>query len=248
MMSRSIAGVAADQRAALGLGGSSLSQVGFAPKQQHCRCGAEVTSTSFEAISRALVQQRQLTASSFKGRSSAAVTHASSFFSGKTLVTVRRSPGLTTVGGATRRAGGVQFVVQAKAYDAGRSDAFHGTPADVSLVREDQEEAARAAGQKVKIGIYFATWWGLNVVFNIYNKKVLNIFPYPWLTSTLSLAAGSLIMLVSWATRIVEVPDVDPDFLKALAPVRFLLPVPPPAADCCLLPVHFFCFRSSFLD
>jgi hypothetical protein len=26
----------------------------------------------------------------------------------------------------------------------------------------------------VKIGIYFASWWALNVVFNIYNKKVLN--------------------------------------------------------------------------
>ncbi|CAN0852392.1 Glucose-6-phosphate/phosphate translocator 2, chloroplastic [Linum grandiflorum] len=54
------------------------------------------------------------------------------------------------------------------------------------------------ATQRIKIGIYFATWWALNVVFNIYNKKVLNAFPYPWLTSLLSLACGSLMMLVSW--------------------------------------------------
>lgn len=73
--------------------------------------------------------------------------------------------------------------------------------------------------QKVKIGIYFAIWWSLNVVFNIYNKKVLNVFPYPWLTSLLSLAAGSLIMLSSWTTRIVKPPKTDPDFWKALAPV-----------------------------
>ena len=32
--------------------------------------------------------------------------------------------------------------------------------------------------KKAKIGIYFATWWALNVVFNIYNKKVLNAFPW----------------------------------------------------------------------
>lgn len=76
------------------------------------------------------------------------------------------------------------------------------------------------AAQKFKIGVYFATWWALNVVFNIYNKKVLNAFPYPWLTSTLSLAAGSLIMLLSWATRIAEAPKIDFDFWKALAPVR----------------------------
>lgn len=74
--------------------------------------------------------------------------------------------------------------------------------------------------QRIKISIYFATWWALNVVFNIYNKKVLNVFPFPWLTSTLSLAAGSLIMLVSWATGIAQAPQTDMDFWKALAPVR----------------------------
>lgn len=81
-------------------------------------------------------------------------------------------------------------------------------------------EPQSAVAQKVKIGIYFATWWALNVVFNIYNKKVLNAFAYPWLTSTLSLACGSLMMLISWATRIAEAPNTDFDFWKALFPVR----------------------------
>ncbi|RDX76210.1 Glucose-6-phosphate/phosphate translocator 1, chloroplastic, partial [Mucuna pruriens] len=75
------------------------------------------------------------------------------------------------------------------------------------------------AAKKVKIGIYFATWWALNVVFNIYNKKVLNAYPFPWLTSTLSLACGSLMMLISWATRIAEPPKTDLEFWKSLFPV-----------------------------
>ncbi|KAL4580146.1 hypothetical protein LXL04_016327 [Taraxacum kok-saghyz] len=79
----------------------------------------------------------------------------------------------------------------------------------------EKAEAAR----KVKIGFYFATWWFLNVIFNIYNKKVLNAFPFPWLTSTLSLAAGSLIMLISWATKVAEAPKTDLDFWKSLFPV-----------------------------
>ncbi|XP_047971649.1 glucose-6-phosphate/phosphate translocator 1, chloroplastic [Salvia hispanica] len=87
--------------------------------------------------------------------------------------------------------------------------------ADRSEPVVDGSESAR----KVKIGIYFATWWSLNVVFNIYNKKVLNAYPYPWLTSTLSLAAGSLIMLVSWALRIAEAPKTDLEFWKSLFPV-----------------------------
>ncbi|XP_074563969.1 glucose-6-phosphate/phosphate translocator 2, chloroplastic-like [Curcuma longa] len=96
-----------------------------------------------------------------------------------------------------------------EAYEADRSEVPEISP----------EQARSASAQKVKIGIYFATWWALNVVFNIYNKKVLNAFPYPWLTSTLSLAAGSLIMLISWATRIAEAPKTDFNFWKALAPV-----------------------------
>ncbi|RYR31109.1 hypothetical protein Ahy_B01g055894 [Arachis hypogaea] len=39
---------------------------------------------------------------------------------------------------------------------------------------KSQPQAAETseAAQKLKIGLYFATWWALNVVFNIYNKKV----------------------------------------------------------------------------
>ncbi|KAI3825789.1 hypothetical protein L1987_07430 [Smallanthus sonchifolius] len=93
-----------------------------------------------------------------------------------------------------------------KAYEADRSDG--------EFVVEKTEAAKRA-----EIGFYFATWWFLNVIFNIYNKKVLNAFPYPWLTSTLSLAAGSAIMLISWATKVAEAPTTDLDFWKSLFPV-----------------------------
>lgn len=107
--------------------------------------------------------------------------------------------------------------VCAKAYEAGKPDAFSEGSSDPSI--DLKSESTPEAGRRIKIGIYFATWWALNVVFNIYNKKVLNVFPYPWLTSTLSLAAGSTIMLASWATRLVEAPDVDMEFWKGLAPV-----------------------------
>ncbi|WVZ66129.1 hypothetical protein U9M48_015401 [Paspalum notatum var. saurae] len=88
---------------------------------------------------------------------------------------------------------------------------------EIAAPAEPAENARRA-----KIGVYFATWWALNVIFNIYNKKALNAFPYPWLMSTLSLAAGSAIMLASWATRIAEAPQTDLDFWKALSPCLVL--------------------------
>ncbi|KAM0952276.1 putative triose phosphate/phosphoenolpyruvate translocator, sugar phosphate transporter [Dioscorea sansibarensis] len=116
-------------------------------------------------------------------------------------------PGLGS--GSDKRPG---FSLRRRAYEADRTE---GVPVPVPATEEIKSEAA----QKVKIGIYFATWWALNVVFNIYNKKVLNAYPYPWLTSTLSLAVGSLMMLISWAIRIAEPPKTDPDFWKALFPV-----------------------------
>ncbi|MCO5553792.1 hypothetical protein L7F22_007318 [Adiantum nelumboides] len=109
------------------------------------------------------------------------------------------------------------FKVCAEAYEAGKSDAFSEESSDAGV--NLKSETSKEGGRRLKIGIYFATWWALNVVFNIYNKKVLNAFPFPWLTSTLSLAAGSAIMLASWATRLVEAPDVDVEFWKGLAPV-----------------------------
>ncbi|SPT17500.1 unnamed protein product [Triticum aestivum] len=59
--------------------------------------------------------------------------------------------------------------------------------------RPVETAAAPEAAKSAKIGVYFATWWALNVIFNIYNKKVLNAFPYPWLTSTLSPAFSVLV-------------------------------------------------------
>lgn len=106
-----------------------------------------------------------------------------------------------------------ELKTQCNAYEADRS-----RPLDINIEVLD-EQARFEAAQRLKIGIYFATWWALNVVFNIYNKKVLNAFPYPWLTSTLSLACGSLMMLVSWATRIAEAPKTDLEFWKSLFPV-----------------------------
>ncbi|OMO80614.1 Drug/metabolite transporter [Corchorus capsularis] len=99
-------------------------------------------------------------------------------------------------------------LIQCKAYEADKSQPI-----------EAAGEVKTDAAKRVKIGIYFATWWALNVVFNIYNKKVLNAYPYPWLTSTLSLACGSLMMLISWATRIAEAPKTDFEFWKTLFPV-----------------------------
>ena len=131
----------------------------------------------------------------------------------RSLVSVQKPLHLSAIVGVGNFVGSVRRegseFVTCGAYEADRSE-VEGAGAS---------KAPSEAAKKVKIGIYFATWWALNVVFNIYNKKVLNAYPYPWLTSTLSLACGSLMMLISWATRIAEAPKTDLEFWKSLFPV-----------------------------
>ena len=74
---------------------------------------------------------------------------------------------------------------------------------------------------KTKTAVYFFLWYFFNIVFNVYNKSTLNVFPYPWLISTLQLAATSLWMLTVWATKIQPKPEVTKAFLLAVAPVAF---------------------------
>ncbi len=56
-----------------------------------------------------------------------------------------------------------------------------GFPKERAIPRKYQEITSTKAAtwQSLKNEIYFVMWWSLNVVFNIYNKKMFNIFPYP---------------------------------------------------------------------
>ncbi|PKA45989.1 Xylulose 5-phosphate/phosphate translocator, chloroplastic [Apostasia shenzhenica] len=54
----------------------------------------------------------------------------------------------------------------------------------------------------VKLAAVFGLWYFQNVIFNIYNKKTLNIFPYPWLLASFQLFVGSFWMFGLWASRL----------------------------------------------
>ena len=82
---------------------------------------------------------------------------------------------------------------------------------------------------------YFAAtlffWYFFNAVFAIFNKKTLNVFPYPWLLSWIQarprqlqvtptgsdatlprpqIACGAVFMFAVWALRIYPAPKVRP--------------------------------------
>ncbi|WOG95635.1 hypothetical protein DCAR_0414961 [Daucus carota subsp. sativus] len=70
--------------------------------------------------------------------------------------------------------------------------------------------------QKLKLALVFGFWYFQNIVFNIYNKKVLNVFPFPWLLASFQLFCGSIFMMILWGTKIQSCPKISKSFIVAL--------------------------------
>lgn len=75
-------------------------------------------------------------------------------------------------------------------------------------VTADSATAAATEGlkQRLKIGFYFGLWYALNVIYNIMNKKLLNILPAPVTVGTIQLGIGGLYAILLWMTRLRRAP------------------------------------------
>ncbi|KAM7508943.1 hypothetical protein LguiA_019396 [Lonicera macranthoides] len=68
----------------------------------------------------------------------------------------------------------------------------------------------------LKLALVFGFWYFQNIVFNIYNKKALNIFPFPWFLASFQLFCGSVFMLILWASKLQKCPKISKSFIVAL--------------------------------
>eukprot|EP01083_Nonionella_stella_P113083 333219_1 len=78
--------------------------------------------------------------------------------------------------------------------------------AGAMAVRGGEEEMTFQ--QRMKIGFYFALWYFLNVVYNIVNKKLLNVVPAPVTIGTIQLGIGALYAALLWITGIRATPKL----------------------------------------
>ncbi|KAK7375601.1 hypothetical protein VNO78_35508 [Psophocarpus tetragonolobus] len=76
--------------------------------------------------------------------------------------------------------------------------------------------ASEPKSKNLKLALVFGLWYFQNIVFNIYNKKVLNIFPFPWLLASFQLFVGSIWMLVLWSLKLQPCPKISKPFIIAL--------------------------------
>ena len=69
------------------------------------------------------------------------------------------------------------------------------------------------------LGGLFAAWYAFNIWFNIYNKQVLKVFPFPLSCTTLQFAVGSALAALMWLFRLHPAPKVDKALIKAVLPL-----------------------------
>ncbi|KAL0327130.1 UNVERIFIED_CONTAM: Triose phosphate/phosphate translocator, chloroplastic [Sesamum angustifolium] len=128
-------------------------------------------------------------------------------FSGKSLNTL----GLNEI---LNHRGCPEFYTRAAAADA------EGHPIEISNGFAESKSFAERFPALVT-GFFFFTWYFLNVIFNILNKKVYNYFPYPYFVSVVHLLVGVVYCMVSWAVGLPKRAPIDKELLGVLTPVAF---------------------------
>mmetsp|Transcript_5985 Transcript_5985/g.20399 ORF Transcript_5985/g.20399 Transcript_5985/m.20399 type:complete len:388 (+) Transcript_5985:62-1225(+) len=77
----------------------------------------------------------------------------------------------------------------------------------------------RAWVDTLRIGLCFATWFFLNVQYNLCNKQVQNVFPMPWTMTVVSLFVGIPYVLFMWASGLRKPPKINEGGWKKLFPI-----------------------------
>ncbi|KAL3132572.1 holo-[acyl-carrier-protein] synthase [Trebouxia sp. C0010 RCD-2024] len=79
--------------------------------------------------------------------------------------------------------------------------------------------AAEKKENPLILGVLFMGWYGFNTFFNIYNKQVLKIFPYPVTCTTIQFAVGSVFALMLWTFGLLKKPEFNKDTAKSILPL-----------------------------
>lgn len=75
--------------------------------------------------------------------------------------------------------------------------------------------------QTLQLGCMFAIWYLLNICFNIYNKQVLKVYPFPATVTAFQFGCGTVLIFLMWALKLHPTPKLSrsqlgPIFLLAL--------------------------------
>ncbi|CAI9773781.1 unnamed protein product [Fraxinus pennsylvanica] len=70
-----------------------------------------------------------------------------------------------------------------------------------------------------KTGTLFGLWYLFNIYFNIYNKQVLKVYPYPVTVTLAQFAVGTVLVILMWTTNLYRRPKISGTQLAAILPL-----------------------------
>ncbi|KAG5536918.1 hypothetical protein RHGRI_024376 [Rhododendron griersonianum] len=87
-----------------------------------------------------------------------------------------------------------------------------------------EEEDAKASGlsKTLELGSLFGLWFLFNIYFNIYNKQVLKVFPFPLTISTIQFAAGTILVTLMWTLNLYKRPKISGAQLAVILPLAMV--------------------------
>ncbi|ERN02362.1 phosphoenolpyruvate/phosphate translocator 1, chloroplastic [Amborella trichopoda] len=83
----------------------------------------------------------------------------------------------------------------------------------------DSKSSSSSLIQTLQLGALFGLWYLFNIYFNIYNKQVLKVFPFPITITTLQFAVGTVLVLIMWSTGLYKKPKINSSQLIAILPL-----------------------------
>ncbi|KNA21865.1 hypothetical protein SOVF_039350 [Spinacia oleracea] len=84
---------------------------------------------------------------------------------------------------------------------------------------EGDETNSSIVAVPLQLGGMFCLWYLLNIYFNIYNKQVLRVYPFPSTITAFQFGCGSLLVLLMWGFNLHPKPKITPSQFAAILPL-----------------------------
>ncbi|KAF8399677.1 hypothetical protein HHK36_015548 [Tetracentron sinense] len=86
----------------------------------------------------------------------------------------------------------------------------------------DESAKSNSMMQTLQLGSMFGVWYILNIYFNILNKQVLKVFPFPVTITTFQFGCGSAISILVWTFNLYKRPKISVSQLAMVLPLAVL--------------------------
>ncbi|ESR59783.1 hypothetical protein CICLE_v10017852mg [Citrus x clementina] len=83
----------------------------------------------------------------------------------------------------------------------------------------DETPEPSAAIQTLQLGGMFGLWYLLNIYFNIFNKQVLKVFPYPTTVTAFQFGCGSVMIILMWTLNLYTRPKLTRSQFAVILPL-----------------------------